>query len=443
MKRNAIINAVRLAGIMDSGDGGEPTYRKLLAKADTVIANGSESEPLLATDTVLMEERPDLVMDGLKLAMTATGAREGIIATRGAQPKLLESLNQALPSDGSISLFPLRDHHPTGDEVHLTYDIKKRVVPEGGSPRDIGIVVNDVVSLAQMARAMGGKAVTEKLVSIVGEVAEPKIVRVPIGTTYSDLLDMAGGTTQHPVAILDGGPLRGGLVQNHSLGITKTTNGITVLAQDHCIIRIKSKSTTQMLKQSKAACSQCMRCTDMCPRYLAGHDIFPHQMMRAINYNKVDTEHLMSSFLCSQCGVCDLIACDVMQLSPRQLFAETRNELEQRGLHYPKTQEEPKVRSGYENARVSLPMLLKKMDIQRYLQKLPYEGTKHVGLVRVPLEKRFGVPVIPQVRVGERVRMGDRIAESPLDQLGLCFHASIAGHVSDICDAWIEIRTRR
>lgn len=442
MKRNAIINAVRFAGIVDSGDGKEPAYRKLMAKADTVIANGVDAEPLLATNTTLLQRRPDLVVDGLKLAMKATRAQEGILAISASQP-LLESLSQALPSDGSISIFAREQNDPAGDEIHLVYDAKKRVIPQGGVPEDAGVVVCNVSSLAQMARAVSGKAVTEKLVSVVGEVHNPKVVKVPIGTTYESLLHLAGGTTHRDVTVLDGGPLRGVPVQDLQHGITRTTHGITVLSSEHSVVQTKRKTTSEMLRAAKTSCTSCMRCTDMCPRYLAGHDIVPHQMMQALNHNQIQPQHLASSFLCTNCGVCDMLACDVMKLSPRQFFAETRNELLQQGLApTPKSNSSTQLRSTYHNAKMSQSMLLKKLNLQRYQRKLPYEGMKRVGWVRVPLGANLNISVAPQVQLGERVRMGDVIAQSPWDQWGIRYHASIAGKVSDICNNWIEIRAR-
>lgn len=45
---------VESAGIVGAGGAGFPTHVKLNAKADTVIINGAECEPLLRVDQQLM-----------------------------------------------------------------------------------------------------------------------------------------------------------------------------------------------------------------------------------------------------------------------------------------------------------------------------------------------------------------------------------------------------
>ena len=57
---------VRQAGVVGAGGGGFPTHVKLNAKADTVIANGAECEPLLHKDAVVMEESAADLVAGLR-----------------------------------------------------------------------------------------------------------------------------------------------------------------------------------------------------------------------------------------------------------------------------------------------------------------------------------------------------------------------------------------
>ena len=66
---------VRQAGVVGAGGGGFPTHVKLNAKADTIIANGAECEPLLHKDAVIMEENAAELVRGMQLAIEAVGAR--------------------------------------------------------------------------------------------------------------------------------------------------------------------------------------------------------------------------------------------------------------------------------------------------------------------------------------------------------------------------------
>lgn len=436
-----IVEAVRSAGIIGAGGGGFPTYIKLNAKVDTVIANGSECEPLLATDKTLMMERPDLLMDGLKHAMKATGASQGIIGVKGYYKDVVTSLEKALPSDGSIRLHLLDNYYPAGDEFLLVCDVTGKVIPEGGIPLAVGVLVSNVVTLAQIAHAVSGKPVTERLVTVAGEVKEPKVVSVPIGTRYSRLVDIAGGLKIPDAVLIDGGPMMGKIVEDTEDGIAKTTSGLLALPPDHFVVRMSKKPLGQVIKQSKSACCQCFRCSDLCPRNLIGHDLFPHMTMRTIDYNQaVPTRHITSAFLCSQCGVCELIACDFMLLSPRKIFAAYRQRLAAGGIKNPHIRSGFSTRSQYKNTKISIATVMKKLGITQYAVKPPYEGTKQADSVRIHLRRHTGAPAAPLVKLSQNVRMCDPIAESPEEKPGTRYHASIAGVITEITDGWIEIR---
>jgi Na+-translocating ferredoxin:NAD+ oxidoreductase RnfC subunit len=435
-----IAEAVRRAGVIGAGGAGFPTHVKLKAKVDTVIANGSECEPLLGSDRALMVRRADEVVEGVRAAMQATGASRGVIAVKEHYEDAVGALENALPSDGSVRLHFLENYYPAGDEFLLVYEVTGKVIPEGGIPLHVGVVVNNVVTLIQVAHAVSGKPVTDRTVTLAGEFNEPKIVTVPVGTTYSDLFAAGGGLKIPDAVLLDGGPMMGKIVEDPEEGIAKTTSGLVALPPDHFIIRFASKPLSQMIKQSKAACCQCFRCSDLCPRNLIGHELYPHMTMRTIDYNQDEpTRHVTSAFLCSQCGVCELVACDFMLLSPRKIYAAYRRELLARKIRNPHARSGFTVRGQFENTKVSIPMLMKKVDLVRYAGELPFVGARRVEKVRIPLTRHTGAPAVPSVKKGDKVRMCDVVAATPEDKLGAVYHASMAGTVTQVTMRCVEI----
>lgn len=435
-----IIKAVHAAGITGAGGGGFPTHIKLNTSVDTVIANGSECEPLLASDKTLLKETPNLVIEGLQYAMTATGAKTGYIAIKAHYRDVAEALQKELPPEGPIKLHLLENYYPAGDEFLTVYDVTRRIIPEGGLPLHVGVMVANVLTLAQVTRAIAGKPVTERPVTIAGSVKHPQVITVPIGTPYNDLIRMAGGTLHPTDVIIDGGPMMGNIVENPDQGIAKTTGGVIALPEDHFIVTMRRTTISRMVKKSKAACCQCFRCTDLCPRNLIGHDLFPHMTMRTIDYNQSEpAQHITSAFLCSQCGVCELVACDFMLLSPRKVYAEYKKLLTARGIKNPHHRPGTRIIPELEYRKVSLPTLIKKLGLSQYITRTPSTGYRSVDRVRVPLDRHTGVPAAPTVTPGQEVKMGDVIAASPPDKTGALYHASIAGTVTEIAGAWIEI----
>ena len=435
-----IIELVRKSGVIGAGGGGFPTYAKLQAQVDTVIANGSECEPLLASDKTMMLHYADLLIEGLQLAIHATGASQGIIGVKSHYEKVIAALKKALPTDGSIKLHLLPNYYPAGDEFVLVYELTGRVIPEGGIPLHVGVVVNNVITLMQVAEAVSGKPVIERAISLVGEFKQPQVVTVPIGTTYQDLVQIAGGLNIADAVLIDGGPMMGKIVTDWNLGVAKTTSGVLALPRDHFIVRMQQKSLAQMIRQSKSACCQCFRCTDLCPRNLLGHSLQPHLTMRTIDYNLTQpTSNITAAFLCSQCGMCELVACDFMLLSPRKIYAAYRKELTARGIKNPHVKNDLVVREEFSGRKVAINMILQKLDLAKYYQELPFTGKKVVTCVKIALNKHLGMPAIPQVKRNQKVRMTEVIAESPRDQLGAVYHASIDGIVNEVTDEVITI----
>lgn len=435
-----IVDAVRRAGVVGAGGGGFPTHVKLAAKVDTVIANGSECEPLLATDKMAMKTRPDLVIDGLLIAMKATGAARGIIAVKGHYTDVVESLRAAIPAGANIELFLMDNYYPAGDEFLLVYDVTGRLIPEGGIPLNVGVVVDNVITLIQIARAVQGEPVMQRAITVTGEVKSPGVVTAPIGTTYDDLIKCAGGfTTDNPV-VIDGGPMMGKIVADLASGVAKTTSGIIALPSDHFVVRTKSRTLRQEMMLSRAACCQCFRCSDLCPRNLLGHELYPHMTMRTVNHQmKDETHHVTSAFLCSQCGMCEMVACDIMRLSPRRMYTHLRERLSAAGQKSPHRRSGFSAREPYAFRKFPIPQLLKKIDMEKYYIKLESRGELAVPHVRIAMNRHTGAPARPTVGAGDSVRRGDVIGEIPDDKLGARYHASISGKVTKVTGDVIEI----
>lgn len=438
--QKTIVNAVRKAGVVGAGGGGFPTHVKLQARLDTVIANGSECEPLLGTDKAMMKARPDLLVEGLTLAMKATGASKGFIAIKRHYKDVVKSFEGALPKGSPIKLFLMDNYYPAGDEFLLVYDVTGLVIPEGGIPLDVGVVVCNAVTLMQIARAVHGVPVTSRAVTITGEVRSPRVVAAPVGTTYRDLVEAAGGFTVDDASLIDGGPMMGKVVDDLGLGIAKTTSGVVALPSGHPVVKMKKRTITQEMKLSRAACCQCFRCTDLCPRNLLGHDLYPHMTMRSVNYQMDEpSRHVTAAFLCSQCGMCEMVACDIMKLSPRRIYASLKQKLAAAGMKNPHRRKGFPVREPYSYRKAPLPQILKKIGVEKYHRELEFKGELEVSNVRVPLAKHTGAPAVATVKRGSKVGLGDCIAEVGQDKLGARCHASIAGTVVDVTSEYIEI----
>ncbi|MCK5572521.1 MAG: SLBB domain-containing protein, partial [Bacteroidetes bacterium] len=195
---------IRAAGVVGAGGGGFPAHVKAGAQVEFVIANGAECEPLIHKDYELMLHKPREIVDGLKRLMEATGASRGILGVKKKNDKVIEAFSAAI-EDSRISLHLLGDFYPSGDEYILVYDAIGRLIPPQGIPLDVGVVVNNVETLYNIARAADGVPVTQKFITVAGAVKKPMTGVVPIGTRYRDALEMAGGSVLSEYALFTGG----------------------------------------------------------------------------------------------------------------------------------------------------------------------------------------------------------------------------------------------
>jgi Na+-translocating ferredoxin:NAD+ oxidoreductase RnfC subunit len=444
MTVDEIIERVKRAGVIGKGGAGFPAYMKLQAKAEFVLANGVECEPLLSNDKVLMETYPKEIVQGLRLAMQCVGAKKGYLCIKEKYKKAETALRSALKKDDNIEISMLGNFYPAGDEFIMVKEVLGRTVPEGGLPLDVGAVVNNVGTLKKIYKAVKmNENVTRKYVSINGEVKEPKLVNVPLGMKAGEVIALAGGPSIDDYAILSGGPNMGSIVGADDV-IKKTTGALIVLPKDHPLIMQQALNLSEITNRAKAACLNCRFCTDMCPRSLIGHNIYPHKIMRAVNLG-LDTqvEALTGAFLCSGCGVCENFAC-YMFLSPRKVCQKIKFELIKRRVKNPYQKRGGKgasVKEGLTYRKIPAGRLKARLALTKYPDVLPFDKKQYkADEVKIMLNQHIGALSVPVVKEGDSVAAGQMVADIKKDKLGATYHSSISGKVIKITNDSILIR---
>ena len=79
-------------GIVGAGGAGFPTYAKLDQRADTIILNCAECEPLLRLHRQLLEKYAREIVDTFHLVGQAVGAKEVIIGIKKAYKQTIEAV---------------------------------------------------------------------------------------------------------------------------------------------------------------------------------------------------------------------------------------------------------------------------------------------------------------------------------------------------------------
>lgn len=441
-----VIEKVKDAGVVGAGGAGFPSHIKLSSKAKTLIVNAASCEPLVTSDFALIETRPDDFLKAITLVSDTIEAEESYIAIKKKHKSIINLLKNRLKKhkDNRIKLFILDDFYPAGDEFILVYEITGKTVPERALPLEVGCMVHNVTTLVQIFDATQGIPVTGRFVTIAGEVKTPQDIYLPVGISFTDAINLAGGTTIEAFRIIHGGPMMGNLVNDPSVEtVEKTTSMILVLPEDHVVIQRKLQPITTTLKRAKSACCQCSMCTDLCPRGLIGHPLEPHKIMRTIAYNLSEpSENVTSSYLCSECGLCSAYSCP-MGLIPHRVNIDIKAALANHNYKFSRQQENYTPDTELRDARkVPTRRLMGRLDLLKYkteeLNITPKE--QKATLVCIKLKQHIGVSCMPTIKTGQKVQKGDLIADIPEKALGAKVHSSINGKIIDITNKTIVIK---
>lgn len=414
----------RECGIVGAGGAGFPTHVKLQGKADTLLINAAECEPLLYKDQEILENFLPAFAEGALVAAQAVGATRVAVGLKEKHGALLARLRDELPRP--MEVVALKDAYPSGDEFVLTYEMTGRSIPKGGIPPDVGVLVNNVETLYNLGRR---EPLAQKFVTVSGDVPDTVTLRVPIGVTLREVLGAAGAPVEG-MGFIVGGPMMGTVARDLDEPVTKTTAGILALPRGHSLLARKARTPRDVHKIAYT-CDQCMRCSDLCPRDLLGHFVKPHRAMISIGFSPEESTAWQETALyCCECALCTLYACPE-DLDPFRMMVESKRRLFARGIRPKREAVEP--HPMYDYRRTPTPMLLRRLGLEAYDAPHRYaEIPMDPGRLVLPLKQHAGAASLPAVKEGQRVRRGEALAEIPDGALGSRLHAPLAGTVSAV-----------
>ncbi len=429
----------RESGIVGAGGAGFPTYAKMTNKADTVILNCVECEPLLKLHRQLLAMHAEEIVLMLDEVRETLHAKEAVIGIKSEYVKTIEALKEVLSEYPKVRICALRAAYPMGDEVMLIYEATGRVIKPGDLPIDENVVVFNTETMYNLYRSVKLQVnVTNKLVSIVGEIDHPLTVRVPLGTTVKEAIGLAGKIVIDDPAYVIGGPMMG-FLGTENTPITKTTNAIIILPKDHDVIMRMNKNISFEIRKVASSCCQCKTCTDLCPRNILGHPIEPHRIMRAVaNHDTSQLSDFVNSMYCSGCGLCEKYACP-QGLSPKSIIQEFKMGLKTAGIK-PEKCDPSEVDELCELRKVPVKRLEAKLGLLGYDIAAPFiDTTPTTNYVKIQMRQHIGSPAIPKVKVGDMVKKGQKIADAA-EGLSVAIHCSIDGKVEKVTEKEIVVR---
>ncbi|MBQ3016091.1 MAG: electron transport complex subunit RsxC [Clostridia bacterium] len=291
------ISAVRESGIVGLGGAGFPTHIKYEGckgrKIEELIVNAAECEPYITSDTRTLLDRSDELLFGIEAVREYLGIKRVIIGIEKHNRAAHGALENMLNQHPKTELKLLSDIYPQGAEKVLVYHTTGKVTPAGKLPLDVGALVSNCTTLAEIGKYLKtGMPLVSKCITVDGgSILDPKNVIAPIGTPISALADFCGGTVGDPYMVLFGGPMMGLTIENADTSfVMKQTNAVTFLSEK------------EAARKRETACINCGACANHCPFALD-----PRAFLRAYRCDNVGELGRLRVDICMECGCCSFI----------------------------------------------------------------------------------------------------------------------------------------
>jgi NADH:ubiquinone oxidoreductase subunit F (NADH-binding) len=285
----SLIELLVRSGLSGRGGAAYPAglkWRSVAAQSNgtaVVIVNGAEGEPRSFKDRLLMTTRPHLILDGALLAAQAVRAREVVIYIGEGHGASKDAMARALAERTGEERRLVRTVVAPGRYVAGASSAAVHMVdagiatpttnPPSAHERGVGgapTLVHNVETLAQVALiARSGSPTGTLLVTVAGGVSRPGVLEIPAQTTVAEAVELAGGASEPPHAVLLGGyfgtwikaanawelPLDHDLLR--ARGLSLGCGVIGVLPGSRCIVCEVAAIMRYLASESSAQCGPC------------------------------------------------------------------------------------------------------------------------------------------------------------------------------------------
>ena len=291
-----LIERIREAGIVGLGGASFPTHAKLSLPPDKpikhLVVNASEGEIYDTCDERLIIEKTSNILKGVKVIRKVLGSPDVVIATKSNKIEAVEKLKEVFSKEPNTRIVARPFTYEQGDAGLLQKALFGWEVPAGKRSYEMGVIVQNVATINAVAKAVfEGEPLISRVITLAGDIEEPKNLLVKIGTLVSSILDHFKVDPDDIRKVVLGGVMMGYSTPTTETPVIKRTSSIIVF----------SKNKYKPVKR-RTECIRCSRCISACPV-----DLHPILIFNAIEKGDMERAKRLYMADCFACGVCSYV----------------------------------------------------------------------------------------------------------------------------------------
>lgn len=296
LDQKQILTRIMSAGVADSNGDGTPFWAKLDVKEPNkirhIIVNCVESEPYLTSRYRCCVERPEWIVEGLRILLKMFPNAKGILAVENGQQEAITSLQKILADSKNMKIIPMKRKYPQDTERMLIYACTGKQIGSRKTAEDARCIVLNSDTVYAICNAVTfGKPMYKRLITVSGECIEnPKNMEVSVGTMFSDLLAATGEFVETPKQLIVGGPMRGTYVEDLEYPVTKEVVALLALKNEY------------PYPEDLPECIGCGYCVDVC-----NEQLLPTRLVKAAVEDRKELFVSLGGMECCECGSCSYI----------------------------------------------------------------------------------------------------------------------------------------
>ncbi|HRY36919.1 MAG TPA: NADH-ubiquinone oxidoreductase-F iron-sulfur binding region domain-containing protein [Candidatus Magasanikbacteria bacterium] len=230
-----IINKIQTAKLLGRGGAEFPVAFKWLSVAKGhlkefnqpvyVICNGAEGEPGMFKDGFILQNYPELVIEGIKIAMDELGADKAYIYLRSDYLKKFKNILKKQIGKLPIELTAEKIGYLGGEETTLLETIEgdrpePRLKPP--YPTDFGLfgcptLINNVETFYEIAKIVRGEYENKRFYCISGDAPKKGVYELPIDMSIGEILKTTKNVPRFEYFVQQGGGAAGEILTQEEL----------------------------------------------------------------------------------------------------------------------------------------------------------------------------------------------------------------------------------